>query len=83
MTSSAGGGAAENAVAAPMPGKVIKVLTAEGETVEEGQPVLIVEAMKMEHTLRAPATAVVKSLKCAEGDQVDAGVALVEFEEDE
>ncbi len=73
-------GSAENSVAAPMPGKVIKVLVENGQEVEEGQPVLIVEAMKMEHTLRAPAAGVVAELKCAEGDQVDAGVPLLELE---
>jgi len=71
---------AENMVAAPMPGNVIKVFAAVGDTGEEGDPVLIVEAMKMEHTLRAPMSGKISSLSCAEGDQVEANVALVEIE---
>lgn len=77
----AGGGASENMIAAPMPGKVIKLMAAVGDVVEEGQAVLIVEAMKMEHTLRAPMAGKIVTLKCAEGQQVDANVPLVEFEE--
>jgi biotin carboxyl carrier protein len=82
VTDDDGGAAAvaENMVAAPMPGKVIKVFAAVGDTVEEGAPVLIVEAMKMEHTLRAPMSGEIISLSCAEGDQVEANVALVEIQ---
>lgn len=76
-----GGSASENMIAAPMPGKVIKLMAAVGDHVEEGQAVLIVEAMKMEHTLRAPMDGKIASLKCAEGQQVEANVPLVEFEE--
>ncbi len=72
-------GANENSVAAPMPGKVIKVMVAVGDLVEEGQPVLIVEAMKMEHTLRAPRKGAVIALQCVDGQQVEAGVPLVEI----
>jgi 3-methylcrotonyl-CoA carboxylase alpha subunit len=71
---------AENAVAAPMPGKVIKVYRGEGDTVEEGEPVIVVEAMKMEHTLRAPTSGTISELRCAEGDQVDSGVPLLEID---
>ncbi|MBS1261003.1 MAG: 2-oxoglutarate carboxylase large subunit [Calditrichaeota bacterium] len=71
---------AENMIAAPMPGKVTKVFVAEGDSVEEGAPVLIVEAMKMEHTLRAPKTGTITNFTCAEGDQVEANVPLVEIE---
>ena len=78
-----GAGVAENMVAAPMPGKVIKVLVEVGAEVKEAQPVLIVEAMKMEHTLRAPMNGTVTELHCAEGDQVDANVPLIEIEEAE
>ncbi|GBE30524.1 MAG TPA: biotin/lipoyl-binding protein [Bacteroidetes bacterium] len=78
-----GGGAAavtENMVAAPMPGNVIKVFVKVGDTVDEGAPVLIVEAMKMEYTLRAPLSGEIVSLSCSEGDQVDANVPLVEIQ---
>lgn len=72
--------ASENSVAAPMPGKVIKLLVAAGDEVEEGQPVVIVEAMKMEHTLRAPSEGTIVAVHCEDGQQVDAGVPLVEVE---
>ncbi len=75
------GGASENSVAAPMPGKVIKVLVSEGDHVEEGQQVIIVEAMKMEHTLHAPKEGKVGKLACEEGQQVDAGIPLIEIED--
>ncbi len=71
---------AENSVAAPMPGKVIKVMVKEGDTVEVGQPVMIVEAMKMEHTLAAPVAGTVTALNCKEGEQVDAKAPLAEIE---
>lgn len=80
---SAGSSDSENSIAAPMPGKVIKVVASVGDKVDEGAPILIVEAMKMEHMLRAPKGGEVISINCAEGDQVDAGVALAEIEFDE
>ncbi|MDP8205690.1 MAG: biotin/lipoyl-containing protein [Candidatus Electryonea clarkiae] len=70
----------ENSVTAPMPGKVIKVLVQTGDTVEEGQPVVIVEAMKMEHILRAPKDGTITKIDCAEGQHADPGVPLVEIE---
>ncbi|MEF7613365.1 acetyl/propionyl/methylcrotonyl-CoA carboxylase subunit alpha [Aquincola sp. MAHUQ-54] len=65
---------------APMPGKVIALLAAVGATVEKGAPLLVMEAMKMEHTLNAPAAGVVKAFRCAPGEQVADGVELVDFE---
>jgi acetyl/propionyl-CoA carboxylase alpha subunit len=56
---------------APMPGKVVKVLVAEGQEVTAGSPLLVLEAMKMEHTVRAADTGVVRALHVAVGDQVD------------
>jgi acetyl-CoA carboxylase biotin carboxylase subunit len=56
---------------APMPGKVVKVLVAEGEQVTAGSPLLVLEAMKMEHTVRAADAGVVRALHVAVGDQVD------------
>ena len=64
----------------PMPGKVITLLTEIGSTVDKGAPLLVMEAMKMEHTLVAPARGVVKAFHCTAGDQVADGVELVEFE---
>ena len=62
---------------APMPGKVLEVSVAEGDTVSVGQTLLVMEAMKMEHTLRAPLNGVVTSLRAAVGDQVEADATLV------
>jgi 3-methylcrotonyl-CoA carboxylase alpha subunit len=64
----------------PMPGRVRKVLVAEGAEVRRGEVLLILEAMKMEHAIRAPRDGRVARLLFAEGDLVDAGVALVEIE---
>jgi biotin carboxyl carrier protein len=57
---------------APMPGKVVKVLVAEGQEVTAGAALLVLEAMKMEHTVRAADAGVVRALHVAVGDQVDA-----------
>ncbi|MFV3073472.1 acetyl-CoA carboxylase biotin carboxylase subunit [Niveispirillum fermenti] len=65
---------------APMPGKVIAILVEEGAAVTKGQPVIVLEAMKMEHTLKAPADGKVTHLRYAVGDQVGEGVELVGFE---
>ncbi len=65
---------------APMPGKVIALIAAAGATVEKGAPLLVLEAMKMEHTISAPRKGVVKSFHYAPGDQVADGAELVEFE---
>jgi 3-methylcrotonyl-CoA carboxylase alpha subunit len=64
----------------PMPGKVIALLAKPGAAVEKGAPLLVLEAMKMEHTISAPHAGTVKSFRFAAGDQVEEGVALVEFE---
>ncbi|MFN7607972.1 MAG: biotin/lipoyl-containing protein, partial [Ralstonia sp.] len=64
---------------APMPGKVIAVLAAPGQTVAKGAPLVVMEAMKMEHTLTAPADGVVESVLYGVGDQVTEGVQLLAF----
>ena len=63
-----------------MPGKVIALLAAAGATVDKGAPLLVLEAMKMEHTITAPSAGTVKSFRYAVGDQVADGAELVEFE---
>lgn len=68
------------AVIAPMPGKVVKALVAVGALVEEGQGVIVVEAMKMENELRAPMAGEVKEILVAQGESVDAGQMLVILE---
>jgi 3-methylcrotonyl-CoA carboxylase alpha subunit len=65
---------------APMPGKVIALLAAEGAEVARGAPLLVMEAMKMEHTLSAPRRGRVRAFRCAPGEQVADGVDLVDFE---
>jgi 3-methylcrotonyl-CoA carboxylase alpha subunit len=65
---------------APMPGKVVALLAQAGQKVEKGTPLLILEAMKMEHTITAPAAGIVKAFCYAAGEQVTDGAALVEFE---
>jgi len=64
----AGGG--DGVVRSPMPGTVLAVKAALGERVRSGQPLVIVEAMKMEHTVSAPADGVVAELAAAPGQQV-------------
>ena len=66
---------------APMPGTVIEVAVTEGAEVREGDVLVVLEAMKMEHTLRAPHDGVVSSLPVAEGATVGAGSVLVVVEE--
>jgi propionyl-CoA carboxylase alpha chain len=57
---------------APMPGKVVKVHVAVGEIVVAGAALVVLEAMKMEHTVRAPDGGVVRAIHVALGEQVDA-----------
>ncbi len=73
------GGARSGAVTAPMPGKVLAVLVAPGDAVEVGQPLVVVEAMKMETTLAAEAAGTVSAVRAAPGALVDAGDLLVEI----
>jgi 3-methylcrotonyl-CoA carboxylase alpha subunit len=75
-------GASEGAVRSPLPGKIIDLRVKAGDSVSKGQPLLVLEAMKMEHTLAAPADGKVKSVRCAVGEQVVEGAELVEFETD-
>ena len=70
----------ESNVVAPMPGTVIRVLASEGERVGERQPLLVLEAMKMETPLVSPFEATVLRVHVAEGDRVTGGAVLVELE---
>jgi 3-methylcrotonyl-CoA carboxylase alpha subunit len=76
------GGAHGGGLTAPMPGKVVALLAQAGQKVEKGAPLLILEAMKMEHTITAPTAGTVKAFCYAAGEQVADGAALVEFEGD-
>jgi 3-methylcrotonyl-CoA carboxylase alpha subunit len=64
---------------APMPGKVLQVLVGIGDAVEPGQPLVVLEAMKMETTLRAEIAGTVAAVGASPGDMVEAGAALVEI----
>jgi acetyl/propionyl-CoA carboxylase alpha subunit len=72
-------GEASDLVITPMPGKIIQVLVRAGDTVKRGQPLAMLEAMKMEHTLSAPADAMVEEVSVAAGDQVPAETIVVRF----
>jgi 3-methylcrotonyl-CoA carboxylase alpha subunit len=73
-------GADAGSLAAPMSGKVIKVMTRAGARVSKGDALLILEAMKMEHTIAAPKDGVVKEINYAAGEQVPEGAQLVTLE---
>ena len=70
---------AEGGLLAPMPGTIIALLAEVGVRVEKGAPLLILEAMKMEHTITAPVAGAVQNFRFGVGDQVSDGAELVEF----
>lgn len=72
-------GAGSGAVVAPMPGKVVQVLVAAGDVVVAGQPLVVVEAMKMETTLTAEVDGTVTAVSAEVGAMVDAGAVVVEI----
>lgn len=80
MATGSTGGAAGSKIKAPMPGRVVRVLVAVGQQVERGAPVIIVEAMKMENEMHAPASGQVLAVHVTEGATVDSGHLLVELE---
>lgn len=65
----------------PMPGKIFKVTALEGDKVKKGQTILVLEAMKMEHAIKADKDGVLKKIFFKEGEQVQGGVALAEISE--
>ncbi len=69
-----------NVVAAPMPGKILRLLVGEGERVKAGQDLLLMEAMKMENEVSCLKDGVVKRILVREGDTVDTGQALIELD---
>lgn len=69
-------------VIAPMPGLVLKVLVEEGQTINEGDPVLILEAMKMENVLKADGEGKIIGIHASEGDSVEKGTLLIEVDND-
>ncbi|MFN3552037.1 MAG: biotin/lipoyl-containing protein, partial [Novosphingobium meiothermophilum] len=75
-----GGAASDGAILAPMPGKVISVDVAAGESVTRGQKLMVLEAMKMEHALVAPFDGLVAELNAAPGTQVQVEALLARIE---
>ncbi len=71
----------QSSLTAPMPGTVIRVVVAEGDRVAARQPLVVLEAMKMETPVVAPYEAVVRTIHVAEGDRVAGGTVLVELED--
>lgn len=76
-------GAGGGIVKSVMPGVVVSLLVNEGDVVEEGQPLLVLEAMKMQNEIAAPVAGVVKRVHVREGEAVSAGAKLVEIQSDE
>jgi acetyl/propionyl-CoA carboxylase alpha subunit len=76
-----GAGATAGSLVAPMPGNVLRVLVGPGDTVTAGQPLVVVEAMKMEHQVLAPADGTVASVHVTMGEQVDTGQVLLQMED--
>jgi biotin carboxyl carrier protein len=76
----AGADAGRAQVVAPMPGKVVRVLVEEGQEVEAGQGVAVVEAMKMQNEMKSPKAGVVRELRAAPGATVNAGDVLAVIE---
>ncbi|MEP6792081.1 MAG: acetyl-CoA carboxylase biotin carboxyl carrier protein subunit, partial [Ramlibacter sp.] len=80
MLAHAGEAAAEGGrLTAPMPGKVVSFSVKAGDKVSKGQALAVMEAMKMEHTIAAPADGVVAELLFAPGDQVSEGAELLKL----
>src|SRR5205085_3307740 len=76
-----GPGGEQSTVVAPMPGTVIRLLVGQGDAVRARQPLVVLEAMKMETPLTSPYDAKVRAVHVAEGDRVAGGAVLVELEE--
>ena len=76
-----GDAGAAGRLTAPMPGKLVQVLVKPGDAVEKGQPLVVLEAMKMEHTVKAPRAGKIAQVGYAAGEQVEEGASLVELED--
>jgi len=67
-------------IKAPMPGMVLRIEVQEGQSVEKDQPLLVLEAMKMENVIKSPGQGIVKRIECKQGDAVEKGFVLISFE---
>ena len=70
----------EGQLKAPMPGKILEIMVAEGDEVELGEPVAILEAMKMENELKAPVAGVVASITAEENESLEKNALILEIE---
>lgn len=70
---------APGSMLSPMPGKVLKIMVNPGDMVDVGTPLLVLEAMKMEHTIKASSKGMIEQIKYNVGDQVSGGVELVQI----
>lgn len=73
-------GASEGSLQSPMPGKIFKVIKQTGDEVKTGETIMILEAMKMEHTIKSTKDGILKQIFFNEGDQVMGGAELCEIE---
>ena len=73
------GGGSADPLRAPMPGRIVRVLVAEGQAVEAGQGLVVMEAMKMENELKATGAGTVAAVRVEPGDRVEKGATLVEM----
>jgi biotin carboxyl carrier protein len=72
-----GGASAEKVVKSPMPGRIVKILVGPGDAVEAGQPLLVMEAMKMENEIKAKAAGTIASVHVKPGEAVEGNAKLV------
>jgi biotin carboxyl carrier protein len=77
LSAAAGAGAGGGLLSSPMPGKIVKLLVKPGDQVEEGQTLLVMEAMKMQNELKTNTTGTVKTVHVQEGATVETGAALI------
>jgi 3-methylcrotonyl-CoA carboxylase alpha subunit len=80
LAAEAGGAVADNRVVAPMPGRIVLLAVAEGDVVEAGARIAVLEAMKMEQTLTAPMAGIVRDLAIARGEQIEEGMVVCTLE---
>lgn len=66
-------------IKAPMPGLILNLMIQEGDVIKKGQPILVLEAMKMENVFKAPVDATIKSIKVKVGEAVEKGAVMLEL----
>jgi biotin carboxyl carrier protein len=74
-----GGGGQLNVLKAPMPGLIIDLKVGPGDTVKAGEPILILEAMKMENVIKSPGAGTIRNVRIKKGDRVEKSQVLIEF----